>query len=221
MSSRKNMLKRVWDFIWNSDSAASWAVDLILAFILVRFIIFPVLGFLLVTSLPLVVIESGSMEHETIKFCADSEMGECLEYKHKICGFIFNEKQKFNVDGYWNLCGQWYKDKNISKEQFSGWDFNNGLDKGDIIITRGKEEYEVGDIVIFRTSIQSTPIIHRIINYDPNFYNFETKGDNNPTQLLYEKQIKQEDIFSEALIRIPKVGWVKLSVVEFIRYLSN
>jgi len=184
----KSSWKKIWHFIWKSDSAASWVVDLIIAFLLVRFVIFPILGLLLSTALPLVVIESGSMEHPGADF-----------------------------DDWWKTHGEWYAERNITWDMFREWEYTNGLNKGDVIITRGKEEYTIGDIIIFQSSVQRTPIIHRIVNYDKNFQSFETKGDNNPQQLVYEKGIKKDQIISEAVIRIPKVGWVKLIFVELLR----
>lgn len=185
-------MKEIWDFVWKSDSPWSWIVDLIIAFILVRFVIFPIMGLVLATSLPLVVIESGSMEHVGIDF-----------------------------DDYWLEEGEWYMQNNITQSQFQEWDHSNGLNKGDVIITKGKEDYEIGDVIIFKTEAQNTPIIHRLIKYDKNFQNYHTKGDNNPVQLFYEKIIKEDDILSSAWIRIPKIGWIKLIFVEFFRELAN
>lgn len=189
---KKEGWRKLWDFVWNSESAASWIVDLILAFVLVRFIIFPLLGFLLATSLPLVVIESGSMEHNTLDF-----------------------------DDWWSENGQWYLERNITQTEFQEWQFSDGLDKGDVIITRGKDKYEPGDIIIFTTEVQTIPIIHRIVKYDKNWQAFETKGDNNPEQLVYEKKIKKDEIVSTAAVRIPKIGWIKLIFVEALRALAK
>lgn len=189
---KKDGLRKIWDFIWNSDSAASWIIDLILAFILVRFVIFPLLGFFLATSLPLVVIESGSMEHNTLDF-----------------------------DDWWQTNGEWYLERNITQTEFQEWHFSDGLDKGDVIITKGKDKYEPGDIIIFTTEIQTTPIIHRIIKYDKNWQAFETKGDNNPEQLVYEKRIKKDAVISTAAVRIPKIGWIKLIFIEALRSLAK
>jgi len=184
----KKTAKKTWNFLWNSDSPSSWFVDLIIAFVLVRFVIFPLLGLLLATSLPLVVIESGSMHHDAANF-----------------------------DDWWLTNSGWYENEEISKEEFSNWRFNNGLDKGDIIITKGKDSYEIGDIIIFTTNVQKTPIIHRIVLYNDTLQHFETKGDNNPTQLPYEKLIREGQVVGSAWARIPKIGWIKLAIVEFIR----
>ena len=58
-----SFLKKTWDFIWNSNSVWSWILNVVLAFILVKFILYPGFGFLLQTSHPVVAVMSGSMEH--------------------------------------------------------------------------------------------------------------------------------------------------------------
>ena len=184
----KQSAKKTWNFLWHSDSPWSWLSDLIIAFILVRFVVFPLLGMLLMTPLPLVVVESGSMEHHG------------------------------TFEDWWGQFGLWYPEHNITKSVFKDFTFFDGFDKGDIIVTQGQEEYHIGDVVIFRTPVQSTPIIHRIVSYNKNFQTFATKGDNNPAQLGTEIAIKKEHVVSKAIFRVPKVGWIKLVFVELFRF---
>ena len=54
--------KKFWGFL-QEDSWMSFAVTLILAFIIIKFIFFPGLSFITGTSLPLVIVESCSMYH--------------------------------------------------------------------------------------------------------------------------------------------------------------
>lgn len=185
----KESAKKTWKFLWHSDSPWSWLTDLVIAFILVRFIIFPVLGLIFATSLPLVVVESGSMEHHG------------------------------TFEDWWGRFGSWYPEHNITRSQFETFSFINGFDKGDIIVSQGEKEYHVGDVVIFKTPVQSTPIIHRIVSYNKNFQTFATKGDNNPSQLSAELAISKENIISKAIFRVPKVGWIKLVFVEAFRFI--
>ena len=193
--SLKKSLKDGWDFLWNSNSFSSWIALLLICFVVVRFILFPVLGFALGgTPLPLVVVESSSMEHQG--------------------GF----------DSWWEKKGDWYKQRNFTKEEVSSWDFSNGLDKGDIVVSKRLKEYvnyKVGDVIIFRTPSQKTPIIHRIIGKDKNFFSFRTKGDNNPGQNFYENDVLEEYVVSKAVLRIPKLGWIKLVFVELIRLIQG
>ena len=60
----RKILKRVWYFIWEEDSIWSWLVNIILAFVLIKYVVYPGLGFLLGTSHPIVAVVSGSMEHD-------------------------------------------------------------------------------------------------------------------------------------------------------------
>lgn len=113
-----NQFKRFWKFL-KEDTWQSWLVSLILAFILIKFVFFPVLGFITGSALPLVVVESCSMYHAT------------------------------DFDGYWDESGLWYEQKNITEEQFSEFGFRNGLDKGDIILIWGHSDYKVGDVIVF------------------------------------------------------------------------
>ena len=64
----KDSFKKTWRFIWHDDSWASWFVNIIIAFILVKFLIYPGLGFILGTTHPVVAVISGSMEHEVQGF---------------------------------------------------------------------------------------------------------------------------------------------------------
>ena len=59
----KNFLKKAWYFIWYDDSLLSWFLNVIIAFILVKFIIYPGIGLILGTSHPLVAVVSCSMDH--------------------------------------------------------------------------------------------------------------------------------------------------------------
>ena len=188
----KKGAKTFWHFLWESDSLWSWVVLFIIAFALVRLVIFPTLGAALGgTPLPLVVVESKSMEHSN------------------------------SLEDWIGAFGDWYFKRNITREDLAKFKFSDGIDKGDIIVTRKVKEYYVGDVIIFKVPIQSTPIIHRIVGYRPEDDTFETKGDNNYEQLMQEKVIKRDQIVSKAVLKIPKLGWIKLAVVETIRSLSK
>jgi len=184
----KSIIKKIWDFLWHSNSIWSWIVDLILVFVIVKFIIFPFFSLILATPLPFVIIESHSMEHEG------------------------------NFDSWFSLHGLWYLENNISKEEVMGWKWTNGMDKGDIIIVRGlkDKDYDVGDVIIFKVSEQGTPIIHRIIDkrIEQNETFFVTKGDHNDGQLEYELSVKEDQILGKAIAKIPKIGWLKLMFVR-------
>jgi signal peptidase I len=183
----KKTAKRVWKFLWYEDSLASWIVTLLLAFIIVKFIFFPLLSLAFSTPLPLVVVESESMYHQ----------GQDFDY-------------------WWNQSSEWYENKQIKYEDTEDGPFKNGLDMGDIIVVSGRGEYEVGDIIIFEAGARH-PIIHRIVkirNLGSSNVNYATKGDNNPSQLENEEDIEPEAVMGKAVARIPKAGWIKLFFVK-------
>jgi signal peptidase I len=60
----KRVSKKTWAFL-KEDSWKSLIVNLILAFLIIKFILFPVLSLLTGTALPLVIVESCSMYHST------------------------------------------------------------------------------------------------------------------------------------------------------------
>src|SRR3989344_2063237 len=57
------MLKKVWNFIWHDDSVLSWIVNVIIALLIVKFLIYPGLGLVLGTTHPVVAVVSSSMHH--------------------------------------------------------------------------------------------------------------------------------------------------------------
>ncbi len=113
-------LKKFWTFL-KKDTWQSWIVSLVIAFILIKFVFFPLLSWIFATSLPLVVVESCSMYHQD------------------------------DFESWWSRNGLWYEEHGISKEDFESSTFKNGLNKGDIVLVSGRGSYEKGDIVIFNS----------------------------------------------------------------------
>ncbi|MBW2993462.1 hypothetical protein KY317_02720, partial [Candidatus Woesearchaeota archaeon] len=60
----KEIVHKTWDFIWNSNSVWSWIVNIILAFVIIKFLLYPGLGLVTGTSHPIVAVVSNSMEHD-------------------------------------------------------------------------------------------------------------------------------------------------------------
>jgi hypothetical protein len=192
----KTTLGKIWYFIWYEDSIESWLINIILAFVLIKYIVYPGLGFILATSHPIVAVVSGSMHHGT------------------------------GYDGYWDSAGQWYENKGITKEDFKRFPMHNGFSKGDIMILKGVsvENVELGDIIVFQ-SRRPDPIIHRVVDKREKNgeYVVQTKGDNfrtNPDSIsspsLNEIEIHDEQIIGKAFIRVPYLGYVKIIAVEFV-----
>jgi len=182
--------KKIWYFIWKDDSFLSWIVNVVLAFIIVKFLLFPGLGFVLGTSHPVVAVVSESMNHQG------------------------------SFDNWWERQGKWYINKEITKEEFRTWPMKNGFSKGDIIFLKGKESFEVGDIVVF-TGNSDNPIIHRIVARNGDIY--QTKGDANSdsSESLGETNISKERIIGKALFRVPYLGWIKVWASEIVEGVKN
>lgn len=186
--------KKTWYFIWESNSIWSWIANIILAFVLIKFIVYPCLGLILATSHPIVAVVSGSMEHDA--------------------GF----------DNWWESNKEFYNDYNIGKGDFLNYKLKNGFNKGDIIILKGSkpENINTGDIIVFR-SFKQEPIIHRVIKKykeDDNYY-FQTKGDHNDDSMNFEKKISKDFIIGKAVLKIPLLGWVKIGFVELIKLFAG
>ncbi|MBS3163747.1 signal peptidase I [Candidatus Woesearchaeota archaeon] len=185
----KEILKKIWHFIWNDNSAASWIVNIILAFIIVKFLIYPGLGLLFGTGYPVVAVVSSSMEHNS--------------------GF----------ESWWENNKVWYTENNITKDKFLGFPQKNGFNKGDIMVLIGRKplNIKVGDVAVFKGSLKD-PIIHRVVRIfmeDGNYY-IQTKGDNNGASRNDELKIPVDSILGKAVLRIPWLGWIKILAFEAI-----
>jgi hypothetical protein len=203
--------KRTWNFFWDDDSIWSWIANIIVAFLLIRFIVYPVLGVVLGTSYPIVAVISESMEHGTTN--------------EIICGQQFKEFPE-SFDQYWNTCGQWYEEKGITKEEFRTYPFDDGFRKGDVILLwrANRDNLEVGDVLIFQGS-KPQPIIHRIIKIwdEDGEYFYQTKGDHNNGMIsgVYgEEKISESRILGKGLFRIPYLGWMKILFVDAVKPLG-
>ncbi|MFH1276682.1 MAG: signal peptidase I [Candidatus Woesearchaeota archaeon] len=203
----KHHSKRVWNFFWNDDSAWSWIANIIVAFLVIRFLLYPLLGLVLGTSFPIVAVVSESMEHGL--------------HDELLCGQQFLEYQE-SYDNYWEVCGNWYEEIGISKEQFKKFSFNDGFNKGDVILLwrANKDNIKVGDILVFQ-STKPQPIIHRAVKIweedSQTFY--QTKGDHNSDSIqgdFGETKINENRVYGKGLLRIPYLGWIKILFVDAV-----
>jgi signal peptidase len=223
----KKSLKAAWHFVWEEDSIASWIVNIVLAFVLIKFIIFPGLGFVMQTTHPIVAVVSGSMEHKAVHQCKIYDaMKQCaLKDKNsfQLCGEKFTSKPRVNFDFYWKTCGDYYENIDISKDSFSDFSFKNGFNTGDIIILVGTkpENVKIGDVIVFQAT-QAYPIIHRVTKkkIENNRLIFETKGDHNEIQTPDDIKIDQDQIIGKAIIRIPYLGWIKIGAFKLLNWVG-
>jgi hypothetical protein len=189
-SKPKTLLGKLWYFIWEDNSIWSWLLNIVLAFVLIKFVVYPGLGFVLGTTHPVVAVVSNSMQHST-----------------------------GNFDTWWDKAGNFYEDYDINKSDFNDFTLHGGFSKGDIIILRGAEpqSLKAGDIIVFFGS-EPDPIIHRVVERweeDGQFY-FRTKGDNNPGFVNDELRINQNLVIGKAWFRLPLLGYVKIIFMKII-----
>jgi len=213
---RKRKLKRTWlgrtfYFIWYEDSFLSWVVNILIAFVFIKFIFYPLLGLLFSTGIPVVAVVSCSMDHGFTN-CGDSGL------MNNLCGIPGEGYSNFNT--YWDNCGAFYEQKGITKEIFKEFNMNKGFKKGEIIFLKGTtlNELKLGDIVVFTATRRSYPIIHRVIKKETD--HFETKGDHNKDQIqdafFNEKNIKEEQILGKAFFKVPYLGYIKIWFTDLV-----
>jgi signal peptidase I len=180
----KKILAPLWHFIWEDNSILSWVVNVVLAFILIKFIVYPGLGFAFSTESPVVAVVSKSMEHSTPDF-----------------------------DDWWKGKSRQYAQFNITKSDFESFTLKEGFKKGDIMLLRGEkpEKLKPGDVIVFKGG-EKDPIIHRLVEKTKlgERYIFSTMGDNNNNQLTYERNITEERIVGKTILRVPYLGYVKI-----------
>ncbi len=210
-NSIKALWKKTWNFIWNDDSAASWIANIILAFIIIKFIVYPLLALAFGTSLPIVAVVSGSMQHEGTFDQWWASQATCSHLRP--C-----------------MQSEWYAEHNITKEDFQTYTLHNGFNKGDIILLKGakKKPIALGDILVYDSRGKSMPIIHRVVaihtfNISTNDTEtiYESKGDHNPYQIndgaLNEHEVLPSTVRGKAFAKIPYVGYLKIWFSQLLR----
>ncbi len=243
---KKQQLRTLWKktraFLADDSSILSWLVNLLIAFVVIKFIIYPVLSLLFGSTLPVVAVVSSSMDHGAVD--------------GTICGKRADSVHGF--DEYWNQCGGWYEARGITKAEFSEYPFRRGFDKGDIMVLVGPSRSEIkqGDILVFEAQ-QQYPIIHRLVNVttvDGEIIR-STKGDHNADQIseymvasalgasrchtkgmpapcpigepvtritpgavrvIDETYITDDQVIGKAVLRVPWLGWVKIWFTDLL-----
>lgn len=193
MTWKKN-LKKIYYFLVHDNSIWSWIVNIILAFIIVKFILFPGMGLILSTDLPMVAVVSCSMEHNLDK-------GDC-------------SMSHLNFDEWWAQEQAWYLGNGIDQGVFESFKMSNGFNKGDVIILHGKDQIEVGDIIVYDSGVHTYPIIHRVTLINEGENTVVVKGDNNDSPDPFD--VSLDGIHGTALYKIPYVGWVKIWFTNLI-----
>jgi signal peptidase I len=193
-SNLKKYLDKFWFLLFKDESWKGWIISVIVLFLFIKLIFFPVLSFITGTALPLAIVESCSMHHSN----------------------IFGD-----YNSWWENHKTKYSQLNITKKEFSDFTMKNGFTKGDIlfIIRANPDKIKIGDIIIFQAPTQN-PVIHRVIKIQEENGEkiFSTIGDNNNGQLSFEKEIKENQLVGKAILKIsPYAGWAKLIFFESSR----
>ncbi|MBT4446923.1 signal peptidase I [archaeon] len=200
--------RKTWHFLWHDESMWSWLANIVIAFIIIKFIFYPLLGLVLGTGFPVVAVVSESMEHKL--------------YNGEICGQEYDYFPS-GFDNWWEVCSYWYTNEeiDITKEQFEEFPIHNGFNKGDIIVLwrANVNNIDVGDILVFQ-STKSQPIIHRVVKIWTTEkengeleYHYQTKGDHNSDSFagyLGEDDITIDRVYGQSLFRIPFLGYIKI-----------
>jgi len=109
---------------------------------------------------------------------------------------------------------EWFKFHNYSLKEIKRWPFQDGINPGDVVICKkvSPEEIKVGDVILYNYG--KTKILHRVIKIKDGY--FETKGDANPYQFDFEKNISYSQIKGKVILRIPWIGYPRLLLYYLI-----
>jgi signal peptidase I len=170
---------------------------------------------LFVVEIPYVVIDSSSMDHVKMEF--DEWWLERFPMNNPL---IPPDERAESQE-------EFFRERNISKDDFLSFPFKNGFRKGDILIQTSPGEIKIGDVITFRRDmyteyteegyIKYTLLVtHRVINIvnENNTQFYHTKGDTRlgqdkaPPGLFLDDRnfLTKNDIVGKPVFRIPFLG---------------
>lgn len=85
---------------------------------------------------------------------------------------------------------------------------NIELDVGETAIVNGER------ISLVYAAGMEIPVVHRVVDKHETY--LETKGDNNPRQIPFEKEVRPEQIYGVSRLTIPRIGGFKLLLMDFL-----
>ncbi|MDD5331765.1 MAG: signal peptidase I [Candidatus Nanoarchaeia archaeon] len=177
----KTIARKVWHFLWKDNSIWSWLANLAIAFVLVKFILYPGMGLFFGTNLPVVAVVSSSMEHHP-----------------------------GNFDAWWEENKQWYLDRSITKSDFMDYRFKNGFNKGDIMVIFGAKNVNLGDVVVYNDNKYMYPIIHRVVKVDQEYITKGDNNSIQDPKAINTSQIVGKAVFRIPLLGWIKIWFVDL-----------
>lgn len=187
----KSFFRKVRNFLNDDKSLLSNLVNILIAFVVIKYLFFPGLSLVLGTEYPLVAVVSESMQHDPTG----------------------------DFDTWWDIHKDYYSDYGIDREDFLSFPQKNGFNVGDVLLIYGKkfEKIDKGDVIVFEGSLKY-PIIHRVINVSN--HSVQTKGDNNPRSInsmgVNEVYITKDRYLGKAALRIPYIGLIKIWTYELL-----
>jgi len=96
------------------------------------------------------------------------------------------------------------------------------IEVGDVVLVTDIdiEKIKVGDIIQFENEGIDLPIIHRVyeIQNEDNNLIFITKGDNNNNP--DSDPVNPEQIMGKVIFNIPKIGWISITIKDFVNMLG-
>ncbi len=215
----------------NKNETISWIVYLISAFVF-AFVLYSLIGLLLSTPAPMVIVVSNSMTPELHRGDIVIVQGVSPE---NISGdeveLSFNSLQGIPSSNYLlTMCSEKnsqnlincnsFKNQVLQNKQFSV----DSFDTRQIIFSDGQELNlnKKGDIIVYFSDLQQKPIIHRIVaklKVKDGFYAL-TKGDSEYNPLIDQEAgitssaIRLDSITGKAVAKIPLLGFVKLIIFD-------
>jgi len=183
----KQGAKKIWSFL-KEDTWPSFFVDLVLAFLIIKFVFFPLMSLATGSAMPLVIVESCSMYHST-------NLEDVMKNP------IYNNFNLTLQDAKsWNFKG------GINKGDIIFVLRPTNIRIGDVIIFASTSTNPIIHRVISLTPLE-TKGDHNSAQLDP---------DNNP-QGVDETNIQKSQLQGKAIFRIPYLGWIKLIFFEPFR----
>jgi len=179
--------KKVLAFL-KEDSWSSFFVNLVIAFLIIKFIFFPLISLVMGSTMPLVIVESCSMYHS----------------------LSMEEVMKNQIYSSFNLTYEdsksWKFNHGLSKGDIILVSRANNVKVGDVIIFRGGSTNPIIHRVISTNPLQTK-----------GDHNAAQLSSGNNAIGVDETNIKEEQLVGKAVFRIPFLGWVKLVFFEFMR----
>jgi len=152
-----------------------------------------------------------------IAFGANKGLSYALDTDYPVVAVVSTSMEHRNMGTFYG----WLLEHNYTQSEIAQWPFQNGINKGDLVVVRGVDfdEIEVGDVIVYKFP-NKEPVIHRVVGKSNN--TLITKGDNNRVtdqqSSVIAPPITEENVEGRAVMRIPLLGWVK---VIFSDLMSN